>query len=232
MTAPVLALPLVLWRLRRGPAADKPVMLLTLIGFVLFGGLALVQMRWSGEVQAVMLLPWTLTTVAIMHSEVALALGRSRVPLRAFGLGGALLLQMTPALIAPRATGLATTHPKSLCDWSRAAAALASSVPDGDIVMAPLWYGPEILWRSNARVIAGPYEMLPALQSTAAFWSGNEASALAVVQRRGIAHALVCRHDTGPGFGGDLAKGAHPAWLKQVPLINGPAEFRLYRVIR
>jgi len=32
--------------------------------------------------------------------------------------------------------------------------------------------------------------------------------------------------------GGDLAKGVHPAWLAPVPLKNGPAEFRLYRVVR
>ena len=232
MTAPVLALPLVIRRLVRGPEADKPIMLLSLLGFVLFGGLALAQMRWSGEVQAVMLLPWTLTTMAIMQSEVALRLGRSRVPLRAFGLGGALLLQMAPALITPNRAGLPTTHPKGACNWSAAAAALPQSVPDGDIVIAPLWYGPEILWRSNLHIIAGPYEMLPALQDTATFMSGSEAAAHSIVQRRGISHALVCRTDTEAGFGGELAKGVHPAWLAAVPLKNGPAEFRLYQVVR
>ena len=36
MTGPVLSLPLIVQRLRRGPDADRPVMLLSLFGFVLF----------------------------------------------------------------------------------------------------------------------------------------------------------------------------------------------------
>jgi hypothetical protein len=234
MTAPLLAMPLVIRRLVRGPAADKPAMALSLLGFVLFGGLALVQMRWSGENQAVMLLPWTLTTIAIMQSEVALPIGRTRVPLRAFALGGALLLQVLPTIATQTAKGLDQfdTHPRTACHWSGAIRVLQQSLPDNAIVMAPLDHGPEILWRTKARVIAGPYEILPAVKDTAAFLHGGETAARDVVQRRGISHVLVCRHDNWPGFGGEIAVGRYPAWLKPVPLKNGPKEFRLYRVSR
>jgi hypothetical protein len=228
MTAPVLSLPLIIARLRHG--SDKPVMLLTLIGLVLFGGLALFQMRWSGEVQAVTLLPWTLTTMAIMQSEIRVL----RVPVRSFVLGGALLLQVVPTMATQSKTGVEqfTTHPQNVCDWNSAARVLQESIAPNAIVLAPVWYGPEILWRSDAKIVAGPYEMLPALKDSAAFLHGSAAEARAVTTRRGISYALVCRHNNWPGFGGELAVGRHPSWLSQVPLKNGPKEFRLYHVTR
>lgn len=230
MTGSVLSLPLIVSRLVRGPDADKPVMLLSLFGFALFGGLALVQMRWSGETQAVMLLPWTLTTVAIMESKIRLG----PVPLRALGLAAALLIQMLPTMATQSQKGIEsfTTHPQSVCNWSAAARVLQQSVPGKAIVMAPVWYGPEILWRSNLRVVGGPYEILPAIKDTALFLQGSEMAARQITLRRGIAYALVCQHDDWPGFGGDLAVGRHPAWLKSAPLKNGPQEFRLYQVVR
>lgn len=232
MTAPLLALPLVLIRLAKGSETEKPIMLLSLLGFVVFGGLAMVQMRWAGEVQAIMLLPWTLTTIAIMRSELAVRLGSLRVPVRSFVLSAALLLQVLPGIAAQRQTGLEsfTAHPKGACDWSGAARALSAVLPDHAIVMAPVWYGPEILWRTDARIIAGPYEMLPALKDTATFWNGRADEAFSIVQRRGITHALACRFDTASGFGGDLASGRVPNWATPIPFNNGPTEFRLYRV--
>jgi hypothetical protein len=220
-------LPLAIARLRQ--RQDGPVMLVSLFGFVLFGMLAMFQMRWAGEVQGVMLLPWTLTTVAIMQSEISL-LG---VPLRSFALGGALLLQLLPSSLAQSgklSTAAFTTHPENRCAWGEAAAVLQQSVPAGQIVMAPLWVGPEILWRSELRVVAGPYEMPLALADTAAFFDGSESEAHGVVRRRRIGYALVCRYDRGKGFGKELAAGRVPVWLTPVPFNGGPKEFALYRV--
>jgi hypothetical protein len=228
MTAPLLALVFVVARLWRGPEADKPMLLLSLIGFVLFGALALVQMRWSGEVQAVMLLPWTLATIAIMESKIRLA------PLQAFALAGVLLLQVLATMATQSQKGLNqfTTHPTGICRWSAAARAVGASVADNAILMAPVWYGPEILWRSNVKVIAGPYEMPAAMTDTAQFLHGSAAAARAITVKRGISYALVCKSDNWPGFGGELAVGRHPDWLRETPLKNGPKEFRLYRVVR
>jgi multisubunit Na+/H+ antiporter MnhF subunit len=233
MTAPLLALPLVIRRLARGPDADKPVMALSLLGFILFGGLALFQIRWSGETQIVMLLPWTLTTIAIMQSDVTVRIGTKRLPVRTFVLGAALLLQVLPTIATQTAQGAEQfdTHPRAACNWNGAIRVLQQSLPANAIVMAPLDHGPEILWRTDARIIAGPYEMLPALKDTAAFLHGDQAAARDVAARRGISHVLVCRSDNWPGFGGEIAVGRHPRWLKPVPLKNGPAEFKLYRVL-
>jgi hypothetical protein len=226
MTACVLALPLVIARLRHRD--DGPLMLLSLIGFVLFGTLALFQMRWAGEAQAVMLLPWTLTTVRIMQSEVSFR----RVPLRSFALAGALLLQMLPGMLVSGPVSLAsfTTHPAGACAWNQATAVMGESLPKDSIVMAPLWYGPEILWYSDLRVVAGPYEMAPALADTYAFFDGSEEAAHGVVQRRRIGHVLVCRNDRGKGFGKALAAGRVPTWLEPESFKDGPEEFALFRV--
>ena len=70
------------------------------------------------------------------------------------------------------------------------------------------------------------------MKDTAGFLQGSETAAREIAMRRGISHALVCARDNDPGFGEELAAGRHPAWLKPVPLANGPAEFRLYRVVR
>jgi hypothetical protein len=234
MAGPLLALPLVIRRLVNGPDADKPAMALSLTGFVLFGGLALFQMRWSGELQAVMLLPWTLTTIAIMNGEIALRIGRPPIAVRSFALVAALLLQILPAIATQTASGLRQfgIHPSMACNWTGAIRVLRQSIPNGAIVMAPIDRGPEILWRTSARIIAGPYEMLPGLKDTAAFLHGSEAAAHGVAQRRGISHVLVCRSDNWPGFGGEIAVGRFPPWLKPEALKNGPKEFRLYRVVR
>jgi hypothetical protein len=234
LTAPILSLPLIVVRLRHGPDADRPVMLLSLAGILLFGGLALMQIRWSGEVQAVALLPWTLTTIAIMRSEWAIRIGRTRLPVRAFVLSGAILLQVVPLFIT--ASGgdakLAATQPSRSCNWQNATAVLKASVPAGRIIMAPVWHGPAILWHSDLRVIAGPYEIPPAIRDTTAFFRGSEAAAREVVQRRGISYALVCSIESGSSFGGALATGVHPVWLRPIPFQDGPKEFRLYEVVR
>lgn len=232
MTGALLAVPFTVRRLLHGTENDKPIMMLSLIGLLLFGTLTMFQGRWCGEVQAIMLLPWTLTTMAIMKSTAAISVRKVHIPIRAFVLSAALMLQMVPASLAQGALNLAdiTTHPAKDCRWDEASIVLGRSVPGRQIVIMPVWYGPDVLWRSDLRVLAGPYEIPPAFADTDAFFKGNEQAAHAVVARRGISYALVCKHETGNGLGEKLASGIAPKWMKPVPFKDGPAEFRLYRV--
>jgi hypothetical protein len=227
-TGPVLALPLVIHQLIRGD--DKRFLLVSLVGFVLFGVVALAQMRWSAEVQAAMLLPWALTTERIMKSQAALVLGSLRLPLRSFALAGALLLQVTPAAFAQSAA----TH-KLLaavgadCPWTQAIEALPQDRP-GAIVFTDVWHGPEILWRTNLRVVGAPYEIAPALIDTQRFFSGEEAEAKAIIARREVSLVLICSQETASGFVSELGRGAYPDWLAPAELPHGLSAFRLYRV--
>jgi hypothetical protein len=200
------------------------------VGFVLFGILALAQMRWSAELQASTLLPWALTTRRIMQSTLALRIGQTRLPLRSLGLTGALLLQMAPAALARTPAPATMVHGDGgACDWTGAAAAMASQGPPGSIVMTDLWFGPEILWRSDLRVVGAPYEIPPAIGDTDRFLRGDEKAARDVIARRHAALVLVCTRETSGGFADRLRDGETPGWLRPVALAGLPA-FRLYRV--
>jgi hypothetical protein len=229
MTAPLLSLPLTVMLLRHGAPGERMAMLASLAGLLLFGGLALMQMRWAGELQAVALLPWTLTTLRIMRSSFALRLGPACVPLRSFVLAGALLLQIVPGMaLAPDQKG---GDAGPACPWDKAARALAArDFAPGAIILTEVWYGPDILWRTGLRVVGGPYEMPAALADTNAVLDGNADSAHAVLARRGVSLLLVCGDGDPRGFAGQLARGRAPAWLAPENLGDGLRGFHLYRV--
>lgn len=189
--AALIALPFVIHRLRHGDMGIRLAMLMAVLGFCLFGTLSLIQMRWSGELQAVMLLPWTLATRRIMKSNFALSFGSHRVPVRSGVLGLALLLQIGPVAsmpITPPVNAPATPQ----CDWPAAARALAGIYPQQGTVMTEIWTGPEILWRTGFSVVGAPYEMPPALEDTRIFESGSAGEARGILARRHIAYVLSC----------------------------------------
>jgi len=190
LAAAVLALPLAVRRLRHGRAGERLPMLACLFGFCLFGVLSMAQMRWAGEVQVVMLLPWTLTTQALWRSELALPLGRRHIPLRSVLLMGALVVQIAPQLLMPRTERV--PQAAQTCDWHAAIQALALRQPQHGIVMTQLWWGPELLWRTGFDVVGAPYEIAPALADTAIFEKASASAAQAVLARRHIGYVLTC----------------------------------------
>jgi hypothetical protein len=213
--AALVALPFMFHHLRHGAMGLRLAMLMALCGFCLFGVLSLFQMRWSGELQAVILLPWTLTTQRMMQSKLALRLGDRSVPLRSGILMAALLLQMAPLASQP----VTPAHGgASQCDWTAATRALAEIRPQQGTVMTELWTGPEILWRTGFDVVGAPYEIPPALADTKSFETGSVAEARQVLARRHAAYVLSC----GPVSRAE-AKG-----LK--PLSFAVPDFRLYSV--
>jgi len=189
--ASLIALPLTVHRLRHGPAGERFVMLTAVCGFCLFGGLSLAQMRWSGEMQVVMLVPWTLTTQRIMKSSIALKLPRGRIPLRSAFLMTALLLQITPSAFATTIPGR-MPRASAACDWDGAARALGRLPRQHGTVMTELWYGPDILWRSGFDVVGAPYEIAPAIADSARFEHAAAPEARRILQRRRIQYVLTC----------------------------------------
>lgn len=214
--ASLVALPLVLHRLRHGETGMRLAMLPALCGFCLFGALSLVQMRWSGELQAVMLLPWTLTTLQIMRSNFSLTFGNRRIPIRSAVLALALLLQMGPVASQP-ALRRSDSAPAPQCDWTAAARALGEIRPQRGSVMTELWVGPEILWRTGFDVVGAPYEMAPALADTELFETGSAAEGRGVLARRHIDYVLTCGPQPHAGAMG----------LEALPF--GAPGFRFYR---
>jgi hypothetical protein len=213
----LIALPLTLHRLRHGAGGERFVMLTALCGFCLFGGLSLAQMRWSGEMQAVMLVPWTLTTQRIMKSPIALKLPHMRVPLRSAFLMAALFLQITPSAFATTAPGRVPPA-SAACNWDAAARALGRLPNQHGTVMTELWYGPDILWRSGFDVVGAPYEIAPAIADSTRFEHGAAPEARQVLDRRHADYVLSC------GARADAKA------LGLVPLVFAVPGFHFYRV--
>ena len=217
--ASLIALPLTVARLRHGPPGERVVMLTALCGFCLFGALSLAQMRWSGEMQAVMLVPWTLTTQRIMKSSITLKLPNGPMPLRSAFLMAALLLQITPQAFA---STLSDRVPAAnvACNWDDAARSLGRLPAQHGVVMTELWYGPEILWHSGFDVVGAPYEMTPAIADTARFEKGTTPEAHQILAERHVDYVLNC----GPR--------ADAKALGLVPVAFATPGFHFYRVAR
>lgn len=218
-TASLLALPLTIARLKRGSLGERAVMLTACCGFLIFGVLALAQMRWSAEMQAVMLVPWTLTTQRIMQSTIALKLAGARMPLRGGVLMAAVLLQVMPEAVAGTLSPQ-TPAASPACDWHEAARALSDLRGPHGLVMTELWGGPEILWRSRFDVVGAPYEMAPAIADTARFEHGTTAEARQILTERHVDYVLTC------GARADAKA------LGLTPVAFAAPGFRLYRVAR
>ncbi|MGE5478337.1 MAG: hypothetical protein ACM3Q1_16910 [Bacteroidales bacterium] len=180
---PLAAATFLIPHLRRCPTPERrrltPLALMAALFFVL----ALIQARWAAYVQLALLIP---AAMAVR------ALWRCRPVVRTPATAAILSLQ----LIASHAASAAvTTHDSPTCNWTDAARMLAAEPGDGRIVLTDLYAGPEILWRTSYRVVAGPYELAAAIRDTRAFMRGDAAEAHAVLERRGIDQVLLCRSD-------------------------------------
>lgn len=216
---PLAALPLLLMRLWRGDRREIRLLLPLAICVALFWALALMQGRWVAYVQLALLVPGALTVRWLWTQHQ-----RLRVP--AFAAVLALQIGATALLRSAQAAG--TDAPA--CDWSAAARMLAGEPGGGTIVMTDLYAGPEILWRSQYRVVAGPYELAAAIRDTFTFMQGDPAAATAVLERRGIGQILLCRGDRSAD--GPLATALRgpspPAGFAPLPAPDG---FVRYQVI-
>lgn len=212
---PLAALPLLAHRLRRG-GAEFWRLLPAALTVVLFTALAMAQGRWVAYVQAGMLVPATLT-VCVLWRE------RRRLRTPAFAAVLAVQMGATSVVRATNAKG-----PGVACAWSSATAFLGDQAGDDRIVLTDLYAGPEILWRSQYRVIAGPYELAEANRDTMAFLHGDATAATAVLRRRAIDEVLLCRSD--PAADGALAAALRRGPLPGFTPLPAPAGFARYAV--
>lgn len=86
------------------------------------------------------------------------------------------------------------------CSVHQAAAALGALTPG--IIMAPMNYGPEILYWTPHSVVTGPYHRnRDGILDAIAYWKSGDR---AILQRRGISYVMVCKHEAARPSEGDF----------------------------
>lgn len=205
-------------RLRHCPPREKWLLTPLVLAAALFFILALIQGRWAAYVQLALLVPAALALRMLW---------RCRPMVRTPAMTALLSLQIiagTTASAAPQTAGGGAA-----CDWTAAARQLGTEPGNGRIVLTDLYAGPEILWRSGYRVVAGPYELADAIRDTLTFMRGDAFAATSVLHRRHIDEVLLCRTDTDAS--GELAaalrQGAAPAGYLPLPAPPGFARYQV-----
>lgn len=196
------------------------------------------------------LLIW-LPTLALVTAFTVLALMHARFAQMAAPLGCILLISLVVRLmehkrripaalivLAPLLSGfimvalapVAATE-KPSCKVTAIRAELAA-LPAG-IIMAPLNFGPELLYFTQHQVVAGPYHRNTAglLDAFDFFGGSGDTQARDILRQRGIRYVLSCPTDRQPipARQQALAQGKAPEWLIPLPLPEGQ-DLRLYQV--
>jgi hypothetical protein len=109
-------------------------------------------------------------------------------------------------------------------------------------VLAPIFWGPELLFRSNVDIVAGPYHRNASgmLYSYGVMAAMDPKDAMAALRERGIDFIVMCRAqdwiprvpaDSAGTFYHSLVQGSLPPGLLPVSMPGVPSQYRLYRVL-
>ena len=244
---------LIFWSWKGAQDPRRPVWVLFLLSLVVYVPLAAYQVRFSGYAGVIL----ALSMVILIGPATARASSVAHPGLRRMarvGVMGAVLLGPVGAGAAAEllhaAAAQPTDHPAGErdegCSLSRMARVLAEPTGFGAqprTIAAYIDFGPELLYRTPHRVLAGPYHrnaqgILGAYRFMTAT---DDQMALALAQEREVDWILVCpRVDRAYfGRGGDealynrLLDDGGPAWIEAVELPpEAPGGFRLFQVRR
>ena len=250
--AAALGLPYLIYRCVRGEARERQLWLYLLGGLALFVPLTFYQLRWSSYSGLLLAFP---VTGLLMH-VLGFLDRRSGLPWRAvaralvvilFSVGFLLLgtlLERDSERFA-RAESLRAEQRK--CSIARFAEFANGPRAGGGApqrILANVFFGPELLYRTRHQVIATPFHRNAAgIRDGHAIMSAeSDGAAQALIGERGITWILLCpesaepglyrRPDRAPTFYARLARGERPAWLQPVALPRDLEAFRLFEVDR
>lgn len=241
----LLAIPFItVWWWREPDAKRRRVWLLLLTSQLVYVPLAAAQLRFSpyaGIIAAIAGVELLRRAFARWETVPGLKLGVMRLTL----ILGVLLW---PIILGQALAGLlsngsdASRAATYSCDLTRAAALLNDPEVTGAAprtVAAFIDFGPEILYRTPHRIIAGPYHRNRAgiMDSHELLSTAEESRALDIARRRDVDLILLCPSRDMQYFSGNdamslygrLIRGELPGWITEVPL--GESGFRLYRVV-
>ena len=210
----LLAAALLLWQTRAGPAAQ----LLSIPGAT--------ALTW-------LLLAW----IARQRSMAIRVLGAVAAVLAIAGLANGSLGQFFPEKVSDFRRRVNAANAR--CPTLAALRPVAQQPPGTILTFVDL--GPRVIAVTPHSAIAGPYHRNGAqILDVMRTWRGDEANALATVQRYRIDYVLICpdmsestvyQAEAPRGFYARLRRGQAPAWLSPVALPDG-SPYRMWRVIK
>ncbi len=153
------------------------------------------------------------------------------------------MLTVAPVLQLIVVAALGVVYPTSSRTPSCSLAGVAERLNDlpAGTVLAPVFSGPEWLYRTHHRILAGPYHHnIEGLLDTYRSWlDTGGAISREVLQRRQVQYVAACV-DMQPGLSGDDAhptlmqravSGDVPPWLHPIELAPDGSQWRIYRVV-
>lgn len=243
--APFLfAFPVSLWAAAKGSRGQRYLWMSIAGALLWFQGLAVFQqVRWSTYTHLIAVLPvaWflgrvLLTTEGVRHSLLRAGLRVSIVCMVALGpsiaLGGMSLLR-----------GRRSYDNAHGCEAREVVSTVAGlRTPSGGpaTILAPIFWGPELLFRTGQSVVATPYHRnVDGIMDSYRVMSGDPEGARTLMASRGITHIVVCSQiawipyvelDAEGTFFGDLVGGVIPDWVLPVSTSEDVGGIRIFEV--
>ena len=248
----IVAVPVLIWLVRRHTGAERQGWIFIAIAVGTFVPLTLYQVRWATYAEFVLVIPYAvLMGVTLDALQRRLGSRNGRLVLlsmsRAFVVVGFTSVFLLFGAVLHRLEANSDTG-TGKCPQTPMAIYLGKNPELGKAsrrVLAFMFDGPEIVYRSPHAVVATPYQRNTAgiLDTYDFFAATDEAQARKIVDRRGIELVLLCRHGNeaqqykGKGsvrtIYDSLLAGDTPAWLRTWPLPKDLAgNHALFEVIR
>ncbi len=248
--AAALGVPYLFYRCFDSAPRERPMWLFICASLSLFVPLTFYQLRWSTYSGALLAFPLTALLMQLLEFLSARLTPLWRAPARAlavivFSVGFLFLGTMLKreSVQFAGAENLRVEQRKcSIARWAEFARGRTAATGTPQRILANVFSGPELLYRSRHEVIATPnHRNAAGIRDARAIMSAeNDAQAWKRIEERGVTWILLCpgsaesvlyrRPDQAPGFYDRLARGEYPAWLEPVPLPPDLGAFRMFEV--
>lgn len=237
LAGPLIGLLLVLAAVRTDAARRGRwvILAVALVGFIVMGT---VQTRFVAYAQMLASVGWgwlAATLVARVGSTRSVKTSLRRVGAMLVGVAGFLVPVVAVTLLPAEASQPGVAESCELRDL----VGVIDSRGDAPIVLAHVDWGPEILYRTDAQVLAAPYHRnVGGILDARAFLSGSVEHAARIAEERGVDLVAVCLERDAAYLGDDrspgdllsaIATGEEPAWLS---LISASGGLKVYEVDR